>query len=272
RRCLKDQRAGQADPPRPSDQPAYHHHAPHLPDRADFDRAGLDGVGVLGLSARSPAGPAAACGLGTRSGAGRYRTEPGTVALSLRNQWRQPGLEAAAGLRRRAQGVHPVSGGYRPGRASAAIRDRPGRRRPTGQLPLPLALLHRRPPFRSRRAAPGCGPWRHGASRTHRWPGTQAVNVNTADTPNSEGSTPLPKVAPESLELRARPRRVTRLNPRMLAVLAGGLATAVLAALLWSLQPQRRQDNSPGELYNIERITRSEALEQLPSAYSQVPP
>lgn len=98
------------------------------------------------------------------------------------------------------------------------------------------------------------------------------MNVNTADTPNSEGSTPLPKVAPESLELRARPRRVTRLNPRMLAVLAGGLATAVLAALLWSLQPQRRQDNSPGELYNIERITRSEALEQLPSDYSQVPP
>ncbi len=97
--------------------------------------------------------------------------------------------------------------------------------------------------------------------------------MNTADTPNSEGSTPLPKVAPESLELRARPRRVTRLNPRVLALLAGGLATAVLAALLWSLQPQQpRLGNSPDELYNIERITRAEALEQLPSDYSQVPP
>lgn len=97
--------------------------------------------------------------------------------------------------------------------------------------------------------------------------------MNTADTPNSEGSTPPPKMAPESLELRARPRRVTRLNPRTLAVIAGGLATAVLGALLWSLQPQqRRQDTSPDELYNVDRIARSEALEQLPADYAQLAP
>src|SRR3989344_8121792 len=81
---------------------------------------------------------------------------------------------------------------------------------------------------------------------------------------------PLPaKEDPESLELRAQPRPVTRLNPRMLAVLAGGLASAVLGAMLWSLQPQQsRQNTEPSELYNIDRIARSEGLEQLPADYS----
>ena len=41
---------------------------------------------------------------------------------------------------------------------AAAVRDRPGRRRPVGQLPLSLALLHRRSAVRCRRAAPGRGP------------------------------------------------------------------------------------------------------------------
>lgn len=84
---------------------------------------------------------------------------------------------------------------------------------------------------------------------------------------------PLPaKEAPESLELRAQPRPVTRLNPRMLTVLAGGLASAVLGAMLWSLQPQqRRQGTEPSELYNIDRIAPSDGLEQLPADYSQLP-
>ncbi|WP_413043884.1 TrbI/VirB10 family protein [Pseudomonas sp. YJ42] len=96
--------------------------------------------------------------------------------------------------------------------------------------------------------------------------------MSTSNTDSSKDRTSS-KMEPEPLALRARPRRVTRLNPRALAVLAGGLATAVLSALLWSLQPQqRRQGASPDELYNVERITRSEALEQLPSDYSQLPP
>ncbi|MDX1366495.1 TrbI/VirB10 family protein [Pseudomonas sp.] len=82
-----------------------------------------------------------------------------------------------------------------------------------------------------------------------------------------------PKVAPESLELRAQPRPVTRLNPRMLAVFAGGLATAVLGAMLWSLQPQQRRPGAEQtELYNVDRVVRSEGLEQLPADYSQLPP
>lgn len=66
-----------------------------------------------------------------------------------------------------------------------------------------------------------------------------------------------PKEAPESLELRAKPRPVTRLNPRMLAVVVGGLSAAVLGAMLWSLQPQqRRQGAEPNELYNVDRVAR----------------
>jgi type IV secretion system protein TrbI len=89
----------------------------------------------------------------------------------------------------------------------------------------------------------------------------------------SAGTSLPPKEAPESLELRAKPRPVTRLNPRMLAVVVGGLSAAVLGAMLWSLQPQqRRQGAEPNELYNVDRVARSEGLEQLPADYSQLPP
>ena len=98
--------------------------------------------------------------------------------------------------------------------------------------------------------------------------------MSATDDVQTDAPSPLPpKEAPESLELRAQPRPVTRLNPRMLALLAGGLASAVLGAMLWSLQPQqRRHGTEQSELYNVDRVTRSEGLEQLPADYSQLPP
>ncbi|MGQ0699971.1 MAG: TrbI/VirB10 family protein [Panacagrimonas sp.] len=81
-----------------------------------------------------------------------------------------------------------------------------------------------------------------------------------------------PKANPETLTLRASPRPVTRLNRRMLAVIAGALATAVLGATLWSLQaPKRSRATSASELYNVDRVTRSESLTRLPADYSQLP-
>jgi len=81
------------------------------------------------------------------------------------------------------------------------------------------------------------------------------------------------KVAPEAVALRAQPRPVTRLNRRMLAVLAGGLSVAVLGAVMWSLQPRQRSNTSqPAELYNVDRVSRSEGLNQLPADYSKLPP
>jgi type IV secretion system protein VirB10 len=51
------------------------------------------------------------------------------------------------------------------------------------------------------------------------------------------------------------------------------VATAVLGATLWSLQaPQRRGASEPTELYNVDRVSRSEGLSQLPADYSQLPP
>ncbi|WP_175822211.1 TrbI/VirB10 family protein [Burkholderia sp. BCC0419] len=82
-----------------------------------------------------------------------------------------------------------------------------------------------------------------------------------------------PKIAPENVALRAQPRPVTRLNRRTLALLTGGLGVAVLGATMWSLQPtHRRGGNEPAELYNVDRVSRSEGLDQLPADYSKLPP
>ncbi|MDT7156626.1 MULTISPECIES: TrbI/VirB10 family protein [Gammaproteobacteria] len=91
------------------------------------------------------------------------------------------------------------------------------------------------------------------------------------DTPDL--ATPQPsKVAPEAVPLRAQPRPVTRLNRRTLAILVGGMSVAVLGATIWSLQPQRRGANEQTELYNVDRVSKSEGLDGLPADYSKLPP
>ncbi|MBE0588877.1 MAG: TrbI/VirB10 family protein, partial [Hydrogenophaga sp.] len=65
---------------------------------------------------------------------------------------------------------------------------------------------------------------------------------------------------------------VMRLNRRMLAVLAGGVAAAVLGATMWSLQPRQRGAGEKTELYNVDRVSRSDGLSQLPADYSKLPP
>ncbi|MBN8779919.1 TrbI/VirB10 family protein [Thiobacillus sp.] len=79
------------------------------------------------------------------------------------------------------------------------------------------------------------------------------------------------KADPDTLALRASPRPVTRLNRRMLAVFAGALGIVILGATLWSLQPHKRERNPATELYNVDRVSRAESLDQLPKDYSKVP-
>ncbi|MCK4141927.1 TrbI/VirB10 family protein [Ralstonia pseudosolanacearum] len=80
------------------------------------------------------------------------------------------------------------------------------------------------------------------------------------------------KVTPEVVTLRAQPRPVTRLNRRTLTILAGGLAVAVMGATMWSLQaPKRRDAGDAKELYNVDRVSRSEELDRLPTDYSKLP-
>ncbi|OAI58758.1 conjugal transfer protein TrbI [Ralstonia solanacearum] len=93
------------------------------------------------------------------------------------------------------------------------------------------------------------------------------------DTPDLAAPQAADKVAPEAVTLRAQPRPVTRLNRRTLAMLAGGLGAAVLGATMWSLQPaQRRGGSEPAELYNVDRVSRSDGLDRLPADYSKLPP
>jgi len=80
------------------------------------------------------------------------------------------------------------------------------------------------------------------------------------------------KIAPEAITLRAQPRPVTRLNRRTLAALVGGVSVAVLGATIWSLQPQRRGNHEATELYNVDRVAKSEGLDALPTDYSKLPP
>jgi len=84
-------------------------------------------------------------------------------------------------------------------------------------------------------------------------------------------ASPAGKAAPEAMALRAQPRPVTRLNRRTLAILTGGLSVAVLGATIWSLQPHRRNTGEQTELYNVDRISKSEGLDGLPSDYSKLP-
>lgn len=91
--------------------------------------------------------------------------------------------------------------------------------------------------------------------------------------PSNAATPPQPaKVTPESVALRAAPRPVTRLNRRMLAVLVGSLAAAVLGATIWSLQGSHRRGANPSELYNVDRVSKSEGLDRLPTDYGGLRP
>lgn len=94
--------------------------------------------------------------------------------------------------------------------------------------------------------------------------------MSTPATPQADTPAP-PKVDPDTMTLRAPPRPVVRLNRRMLALGAGTLAAAVLGGTLWSLQTHKRERSPATELYNVDRVSRAESLDQLPKDYSKIP-
>ncbi len=95
--------------------------------------------------------------------------------------------------------------------------------------------------------------------------------MSTSATPQTP-PTGTDKADPDTLALRASPRPVTRLNRRMLAVFAGALGIVILGATLWSLQPHKRERNPATELYNVDRVSRADSLDQLPKDYTKVVP
>ncbi len=74
-------------------------------------------------------------------------------------------------------------------------------------------------------------------------------------------------------ELRLRPEqpRVTRLSRKVLIALGGVSAVAIMAALFWALDANRRAGQSPNELYNTENRTPADGLAGLPKDYTGVP-
>lgn len=93
--------------------------------------------------------------------------------------------------------------------------------------------------------------------------------MTASDTPATAPAA-TPKVDPESVALRASPRPVTRLNRRLLAFGVGAMAAAILGGTFWSLQSHRSQRNPATELFNVDRISRADKLDQLPKDYSGI--
>jgi type IV secretory pathway VirB10-like protein len=89
---------------------------------------------------------------------------------------------------------------------------------------------------------------------------------------NAQPTGPKPKEGAERVALRGKPRSVTRLNRRTLAVLTGGLTLTVLLATMWAFRKPSPKKNSPSqEQHNVERVPRAEGLESLPHDYGSLP-
>ena len=80
------------------------------------------------------------------------------------------------------------------------------------------------------------------------------------------------KEDPRSLELRAKPKSVVRLNRRTIAIIASALLLVVVLALMWGLRkPTPTQSTAPGDKRNVERVPRAEGLDSLPRDYAAIP-
>src|SRR5690606_18267830 len=128
--------------------------------------------------------------------------------------------------------------------------------------------LHRRSAVRGRRAAPRHVAAAGRAHRPHRCrvEGAPAMTVEPGPgAPEGDG------VAREPLELRARPRPVTRINRRLLVGVAGlglfFLAGLVMVALN---PPSWRSSGPPTELYNVDNKPKSDGLSRLPATYEGI--
>jgi len=82
-----------------------------------------------------------------------------------------------------------------------------------------------------------------------------------------------PKVDPESLVLRASPRRVTRFKRHVVIGVVSALVIGVFAAAWIALRASPLAKPTSGEeLYNIDRKPKADGLAALPSTYDKVKP
>jgi type IV secretory pathway VirB10-like protein len=82
---------------------------------------------------------------------------------------------------------------------------------------------------------------------------------------------PPPKVKPEALALRAKPRPVTRLSRRALISLGSVSALTVGGLAIWALGVHHGGGTPPQELYSTDRKPIAEGLRTLPGDYGALP-
>jgi type IV secretion system protein TrbI len=79
--------------------------------------------------------------------------------------------------------------------------------------------------------------------------------------------------APQTLEIRGRPRPVKRFSKRALMVLVGTGSAIVLGSLAFALQGPKDDAGSPArELYNTGHNPEADGLAALPKSYGELPP
>ena len=82
-----------------------------------------------------------------------------------------------------------------------------------------------------------------------------------------------PKIDPADIELRAKPRPVTRINRRMLGLAVGAVGLLLFGVALVALDPPTfREEAEQRELFRTENTPTPEGLEALPRRYSDLPP
>ncbi|WP_298307411.1 TrbI/VirB10 family protein [uncultured Erythrobacter sp.] len=94
--------------------------------------------------------------------------------------------------------------------------------------------------------------------------------VENADPPPAD---PKPKLAPEDIELRAKPRPVTRINRRMLGLAVGGTGILLAGIAIVALDPPNfRDEGERRELFRTENNPMPDEMEALPKRYTDFPP
>ena len=83
---------------------------------------------------------------------------------------------------------------------------------------------------------------------------------------------PEPKVAPETLELRARPQLVAQINRRILIGSAALLLMLIASIVLVALRPPSLRGTDGPELYSVDRKPITDRLSTLPTSYDGLRP
>jgi type IV secretion system protein VirB10 len=91
-------------------------------------------------------------------------------------------------------------------------------------------------------------------------------------TPDQEGSNSGGRTAPETLQMRARPQPVTRINRKILIGGAAVLLFLISCIVLVALKPPSFRVAGPQELFNVEHKPITDALSKLPATYDGVKP